>query len=157
MWTDEMRKKAVEKTKAKALERHTHGQSSKLLSNSALKKILITAGRSYECEMCEISEWQGHKISLDLDHIDGDTFNNDLSNLRYLCPNCHSTTHTYRRRNINTGKKKVSDDELLTALNETANIRQALIRVGLSPRGANYTRATKLLAGVAKLVETHRT
>lgn len=150
MWTDDIRKKSVEKSKNDALARHTNGQSSKLLSNGALKKILLTAGRMYECDMCGICEWHGHKLSLDLDHIDGNTFNNDLSNLRFLCPNCHSTTHTYRGRNINTGKKKVSDDELLTALNECANIRQALIRVGLSPRGANYTRATKLLAGMDK-------
>lgn len=150
MWTDKMREKAVEKTKSAALERHSKGQSSKLLSNGALKKILLTAGRKYECDMCGVSDWHGHKLSLDLDHIDGDTFNNDLSNLRFLCPNCHSTTHTYRGRNKNTGKKKVSDDELLTALNECDNIRQALIRVGLSPRGANYTRATKLQADVAK-------
>jgi 5-methylcytosine-specific restriction endonuclease McrA len=150
MWTEEMRRKSVEKVKKNALSRNINGQSSKLLSNSALKNILHTSGRPYECSMCGINEWQGHKLSLDLDHIDGDTFNNDLENLRYLCPNCHSTTPTYRGRNINTGKIKVSNEELLTALNECSNIRQALIRVGLSPRGANYARATKLLAGVDK-------
>lgn len=150
MWTNEMRKKSVEKVKSNALSRHLNGQSSKLLSNGALKSILKTAGRPYECDMCGISEWHGNKLSLDLDHIDGDTFNNDLNNLRFLCPNCHSTTPTYRGKNINTGKKKVEDKELLTALEECANIRQALIKVGLSPRGANYIRATKLLAGVDK-------
>lgn len=150
MWTEEMRRKSEAKKKKEALDRHINGKSSKLLSNGALKNILLTSGKKYECDMCGISEWQGNKLSLDLDHIDGNTFNNDLSNLRFLCPNCHSTTHTYRGRNINTGKIKVSDSELLTALNECSNIRQALIKVGLSPRGANYTRATKLLAGMDK-------
>ena len=148
MWSDNHRKLSTKKSKNKALDRNLTGNSSKLLSNAALKKILNTAGVPYKCSCCSISEWMGHPISLDLDHIDGDTFNNDLSNLRYLCPNCHSQTPTYRGRNKNTGKIKVSDENLLIALRENGNIRQALISVGLSPRGANYTRANKLLAGM---------
>ena len=101
-----MRKKSVEKVKSNALSRHLNGQSSKLLSNGALKSILKTAGRPYECDMCGISEWHGNKLSLDLDHIDGDTFNNDLNNLRFLCPNCHSQTPTYGVRNISEDGKR---------------------------------------------------
>ena len=156
MWTNEIRKKRTEKQKKQALDNHVAGKS-KHLSNGALKKILFTAGREYKCEECGIEEWNGSKLSLDLDHIDGDSFNNDLSNLRFLCPNCHIITPTYRGKNKNTGKVKVSDSELVEALKQSPNIRQALIKVGLSPRGGNYIRASKLLADVAKLVETHRT
>lgn len=54
----------------------------------------------YECANCGCNgQWQGGEISLELDHIDGDNTNNELSNLRYLCPNCHALTETYRGKN----------------------------------------------------------
>ena len=87
----------------------------------------------------------GEPISLELDHINGDSFNNDVNNLRLLCPNCHSITNTFRGRNKNTGRVKVSDETLLEALQREPNIRQALISVKLSPKGGNYVRASKLM------------
>lgn len=42
----------------------------------------------------------GKRLSLQLDHIDGDNSNNELSNLRFLCPNCHSQTDTFGSKNI---------------------------------------------------------
>ena len=54
----------------------------------------------YVCQNCGCDgNWQGGLISLELDHIDGDNTNNELSNLRYLCPNCHALTPTYRGKN----------------------------------------------------------
>ena len=54
----------------------------------------------YRCANCGCDgHWQGGKIALDLDHIDGDNTNNLMSNLRYLCPNCHALTPTYRGKN----------------------------------------------------------
>ncbi|MCX5013731.1 HNH endonuclease [Streptomyces sp. NBC_00555] len=42
--------------------------------------------------------WQGYPLPLEVDHIDGDWRNNLPENLRLLCPNCHSTTDSYRGR-----------------------------------------------------------
>ena len=54
----------------------------------------------YKCAMCgNVGEWMGKTIGLDLDHIDGNPDNNTKSNLRFLCPNCHATTDTYRGKN----------------------------------------------------------
>lgn len=54
----------------------------------------------YQCVNCKCDDnWQGGVISLEIDHIDGDNSNNELSNLRYLCPNCHALTETYRGKN----------------------------------------------------------
>lgn len=52
----------------------------------------------YECDECGISDWQGRQITLQVEHIDGDQFNNELSNLKLLCPNCHSQTPTWGRQ-----------------------------------------------------------
>ena len=43
-----------------------------------------------KCELCGLSTWQGIKLPLELHHIDGNHFNNELNNLMILCPNCHS-------------------------------------------------------------------
>ena len=54
----------------------------------------------YKCCKCgSDGMWQGEPLSLELDHIDGDDHNNIPSNLRYLCPNCHSQTKTFRGKN----------------------------------------------------------
>lgn len=99
----------------------------------------------YKCAHCDIKDtWNGQSIKLHLDHINGDNRDNRLDNLRFLCPNCHSQTETYCGKGINKGNKKVSDEDLITALNENESIRKALMSVGLTPKGANYDRCWKL-------------
>ena len=45
-----------------------------------------------------------NKIPIELEHIDGDSTNNNLSNLKLLCPNCHSLTSTYKGANKGNGR-----------------------------------------------------
>ena len=66
-----------------------------------IKERLIAAGlKARACQMCGLTEWNGKQISLELDHINGDRFDNRLENLQILCPNCHAQTDNYRGRNI---------------------------------------------------------
>ena len=109
------------------------------------KKVLIKE-RGYKCESCQLSDWLNEPIPLELEHCDGDNKNNIKTNLLLLCPNCHAKTKFYRGRNINTGKIKISDEKLLTSLQNNGNIRKALIEVGLTPKGGNYARAKKIMS-----------
>lgn len=71
-----------------------------LFSGFHLKKKLIASGVfKNECFMCGITQWNGTKLTFQLDHIDGDPTNNKIDNLRLLCPNCHSQTLTFSGRN----------------------------------------------------------
>lgn len=62
-----------------------------------LKQRLITAGlfveKCYECGIGPV--WNSKNLVLQLDHINGDNTDNSITNLRFLCPNCHSQTNTY--------------------------------------------------------------
>jgi hypothetical protein len=84
-----------------------------------------------------------------LHHKDGDNTNNEISNLSYLCPNCHAMTDNYRGKNKNSETQEkpeiVSEEDFVNALQSKPNIRQALIELGLAPKGANYTRAKNLM------------
>lgn len=64
------------------------------------KRLVSEKIKDYRCECCNINSYNGQKISLELDHIDGISHNHQLSNLRLLCPNCHSQTSTYKGKNI---------------------------------------------------------
>ena len=66
-----------------------------------LKRRLIDEGiKTNKCEECSITEWNGKPIICELDHINGNSKDHKLTNLRILCPNCHSQTDTYCRKKV---------------------------------------------------------
>lgn len=95
-----------------------------------------------KCSMCGLTSWRNKSITMDLDHINGDCMDHRLENLRFICPNCHSQTTTYKAKNIK--KNIISEEVFIDALKKTNNIAQALKKLGLTPKGANYERAYSL-------------
>ena len=74
------------------VKRTGHKRSYSLRTIVLREKVL-----EYCCAKCGLGpEWEGEKLSLELDHINGDRTDDRLENLRFLCPNCHSQTPTHR-------------------------------------------------------------
>ena len=103
-----------------------------IISKTTLKKRLIDENiLPYKCNSCKIDSWNNSAITLELDHIDGNKKNNKLSNLRLLCPNCHSQTITYRGMNKIFMNKKIIESEIINS----SNLNQLCKRLGISNRG----------------------
>lgn len=122
----------------------------------AIKALVFIRG--HRCEKCEMEEWLDNPIPLEIHHKDGDTLNNEMSNLELLCPNCHALTENYRGKNINKGVERISEVEFVKALQDNPNIRQALRKLGLTAKGDNYRRARDLIFkyNIAHLVQEHQ-
>ncbi len=73
---------------------------------TTLKRFLKREGKD-ECYTCGTTHWQGEKLSLQLDHVDGNASNNLPENMRLLCPNCHSLTPSFTGKNRGFGRQSL--------------------------------------------------
>jgi endogenous inhibitor of DNA gyrase (YacG/DUF329 family) len=76
----------------------------KLNDRRVVKKTMVAIGIDYVCTGCSISSWQEKPLTLILDHINGDSSNNSLDNLRFVCPNCDSQSTYFKGRNYGRGR-----------------------------------------------------
>lgn len=74
--------------------------------STSIKRYLIEK-QGDKCSRCGWGEVNPitKRSPLEIDHIDGNCYNNDPSNLRVLCPNCHSLTTTYKALNKESKRK----------------------------------------------------
>jgi len=77
-----------------------------LVENSAykstfrLRKRLVGFGlKKAVCEGCDLKEWRGQAVPLELHHANGVNNDHRLANLQLLCPNCHALTENHRGKN----------------------------------------------------------
>lgn len=78
-----------------------------ILDTRYYKKYLIEkhGNKCMECNWNKVHPVTG-MVPIELEHIDGNSENNSLDNLKLLCPNCHSLTPTYKALNIGKGRHK---------------------------------------------------
>jgi hypothetical protein len=74
--------------------KHPYYQTFKLNKRLIKEKIFDN-----ECSICYINSWNKKPIKMQLDHINGNSTDHTLKNLRLICPNCHSQTETYCGKN----------------------------------------------------------
>lgn len=62
--------------------------------------------RGHRCEICGTEEWCGQPVPLVMDHVNGNSDNNELKNLRLVCGNCDMQLPTYKSKNRGNGRHK---------------------------------------------------
>lgn len=70
------------------------------------RRLALIEERGHKCEVCGNSEWLGQPITLELEHINGNSDDQRKENTKLLCPNCHSQTPTYKGKNRGNGRFK---------------------------------------------------
>lgn len=97
------------------------------LNGNTLKRKLYKANLKQPiCEICGQDEYcKGKKMSLILDHIDGDRENNTIENLRIVCPNCNATLETHCGKNIS--KIKLEKEIKIKSNNDFLNKKKLIL------------------------------
>ena len=72
--------------------------------HQTMAKLLVTKMREHRCEMCKIDVWVGKPVPLVLDHINGNSGDWRLENLRLICGNCDMLLPTYKSKNRGKGR-----------------------------------------------------
>ena len=83
------------------VEEWKHGVKS---PGSNVQRKYLREKQQGKCLVCEMNEWRGNAIPLEIDHISGDSTDNRIENLRLICPNCHAQTSTYKNKNRGSGR-----------------------------------------------------
>jgi len=81
------------------------GSSAKGLSTAIRNKLIID--NNYSCSKCGWNKINKYTNSspLEINHIDGNAYNNRPENIEMICPNCHSLTKNHGGANRGNGRR----------------------------------------------------
>jgi len=66
---------------------------------------MVLEEQNNKCAICGMEPiWLGKPLPFILDHIDGNSENNNRENLRMICSNCDSQLDTYKSKNTGSGR-----------------------------------------------------
>ena len=84
--------------------KHSRG----MIKNRIIQENLI----SYRCAICgQEPIWNGKKLVLVLDHINGINNDHRLENLRFLCPNCNAQQDTFCGKHLKILPRKLKEEQ----------------------------------------------
>ena len=102
------------------------------------KRERILSEQNGLCALCPNDQtWNGKPLRFELDHVSGDRSDESRSNLRLLCPNCHSQTETFCKP-----KTKPLDIE---KIKESSSVYAGMKAQGLQTGGKQYKRVKNML------------
>lgn len=114
----------------------------KWVSTHKLRLKLIKDGiKKNECESCDLSEWMGVSIPLELHHIDGNKRNNNFENLKILCPNCHALTPNHAGKKL----KKKKEDRAKNKRIKLCKCGKTIKKTSKNCRECSYRKKRKIL------------
>lgn len=120
-------------------------------SRHLLKRRLFTGGlKQRRCELCgQGEEWRGGRMSLILDHVNGEHDDNRLENLRIVCPNCNATLDTHCGRRSTRADDPRPCDFCATTFSPQRHTQRFCSRA-CAGRGRHYPRARPELRRVQR-------
>lgn len=75
-----------------------------LIGGRSVARRFLTHRDGWACSICKGTEWLGNNIPLEVDHIDGNSQNNAIGNIRFVCGNCAMLLPTYKGKNKGNGR-----------------------------------------------------